>query len=355
MQRLEPGHDILTRPKEKCESETPPCLPGFPVFCQFWFVLIARYAVQDELYLQYLTDACLDAVRGLLGPRRALLWIRSALLSFRVSSAGETPQRLAFAAKAVCRLMRRAFVFALQDQMQSLCREIRLFSELLYHGLTTGAGLQTLGEEYCDILQVSGRHCSLGHADLSALLGPMPAPTGKSARASVWTCRICCLPYLTVLPHIPGSGSVGSPGSQCRLRQGIRPLHTLNVPSSLLLYAVMLLSPSGQLCSVSGHETRMGQLAALLVGVRACMWAQAPLELLLAQCAGVCWCCCKRLRPILLSTYRPHVWPSTRIHNRTLLDWKTLHLPLKGALMHSPLQVGPCPSRACCHAKNSPT
>ena len=37
-------------------------------------------------------------------------------------------------------------------------REIRLFAELLYHGLTTGAGLQTLGEEYCDILQVSGQH-----------------------------------------------------------------------------------------------------------------------------------------------------------------------------------------------------
>ncbi|KAK9786583.1 hypothetical protein WJX73_010336 [Symbiochloris irregularis] len=71
---------------------------------------IVRASQKDELYLQYLTDACLDAVRGLLGPRRALLWMR----------------------------------------------EVRLFSELLYHGLTTGAGLQTLGEEYCDILQVSG-------------------------------------------------------------------------------------------------------------------------------------------------------------------------------------------------------
>ena len=28
--------------------------------------------------------------------------------------------------------------------------------ELLYNGLTTGAGTQTLGEEYCDILQVFG-------------------------------------------------------------------------------------------------------------------------------------------------------------------------------------------------------
>ena len=29
-------------------------------------------------------------------------------------------------------------------------------AQLLYHGLTTGAGVQTLGEEYCDILQVTG-------------------------------------------------------------------------------------------------------------------------------------------------------------------------------------------------------
>ena len=34
--------------------------------------------------------------------------------------------------------------------------------ELLYNGLTTGAGTQTLGEEYCDILQVTGAlRCSM--------------------------------------------------------------------------------------------------------------------------------------------------------------------------------------------------
>ena len=42
-------------------------------------------------------------------------------------------------------------------------RETRLAAELLYHGLTTGAGVQTLGEEYCDILQVTGAlHVSQG-------------------------------------------------------------------------------------------------------------------------------------------------------------------------------------------------
>lgn len=37
------------------------------------------------------------------------------------------------------------------------CREVKLVAELLYSGLTTGAGLQTLGEEYCDIIQAAGR------------------------------------------------------------------------------------------------------------------------------------------------------------------------------------------------------
>ncbi|KAK3065880.1 hypothetical protein LTS18_002283, partial [Coniosporium uncinatum] len=32
--------------------------------------------------------------------------------------------------------------------------ELRTFSELLYLGLTTGVGNQTLGEEYCDVVQV---------------------------------------------------------------------------------------------------------------------------------------------------------------------------------------------------------
>ena len=29
--------------------------------------------------------------------------------------------------------------------------------QILYYSLTTGAGVQTLGEEYCDILQVTGQ------------------------------------------------------------------------------------------------------------------------------------------------------------------------------------------------------
>ena len=44
-----------------------------------------------------------------------------------------------------------------------LGREIQMACELLYNGLTTGAGNQTLGEEYCDILQVTGACLSTMH------------------------------------------------------------------------------------------------------------------------------------------------------------------------------------------------
>ena len=42
--------------------------------------------LQDELYLHYLIDACHDAVRRLLGPRRALLWNRHAPAEFSAPS-----------------------------------------------------------------------------------------------------------------------------------------------------------------------------------------------------------------------------------------------------------------------------
>lgn len=71
---------------------------------------IVRANQKDELYLSHFTDACHDVVRQLLGPRRALLYTR----------------------------------------------ETQVLANLLYFGLTTGTGVQTLGEEYCDILQTTG-------------------------------------------------------------------------------------------------------------------------------------------------------------------------------------------------------
>lgn len=50
-------------------------IPSFPAAAQ---PDIVRANQKDDLYLQTLTDSCHDAVRSLLGPRRALLWSRSA-------------------------------------------------------------------------------------------------------------------------------------------------------------------------------------------------------------------------------------------------------------------------------------
>lgn len=49
---------------------------------------------------------------------------------------------------------------------------MKLLASLLYHGLTTGAGAATLGEEYCDILQTgaSGRLPRHGQQWLLVLL-----------------------------------------------------------------------------------------------------------------------------------------------------------------------------------------
>lgn len=84
-----------------------PLAPGplFPIAHQ---PDIVRAAQKDRFYSDSLAQACKDAVNATLGPRYSLVY----------------------------------------------SREISLASDLIYHALTTGAGLQTLGEEFCDLLQV---------------------------------------------------------------------------------------------------------------------------------------------------------------------------------------------------------
>jgi Pex2 / Pex12 amino terminal region len=53
------------------------------------------------------------------------------------------------------------------------CRETHLAAGVLYYALTTGAGLQTLGEEYCDLLQITGLAADA--------FGPKYACTGSHA------------------------------------------------------------------------------------------------------------------------------------------------------------------------------
>ncbi|KAL6523953.1 peroxisome biogenesis factor 10 [Orobanche minor] len=71
---------------------------------------IMRAAEKDDQYASFVYDACRDAFRHLFGTRVAV----------------------------------------------SYQNETRLLGQMLYYVLTTGAGKQTLGEEYCDITQVAG-------------------------------------------------------------------------------------------------------------------------------------------------------------------------------------------------------
>ena len=57
-------------------------------------------------------------------------------------------------------------------------------ADLLYSGLTTGAGLQTLGEEYCDILQAAGA-CLLIPVRSSAAVAPVGFMFKPSCKAGM--------------------------------------------------------------------------------------------------------------------------------------------------------------------------
>ena len=92
-----------------------------------------RAAQKDDAYATALAEAVADAVRRLLGPAAALAW----------------------------------------------ARETRLVADLLYHGLTTGRGLATLGEEYCDLLQATAG--AGGRAGLVA--GPPPGAVRRGVLA----------------------------------------------------------------------------------------------------------------------------------------------------------------------------
>lgn len=77
---------------------------------------IIRSAQKDELYLHEFEESCHEVVRSTLGP-----------------------------------------IFALR-----FARETKLAAAALYYGLTSGAGRQTVGEEYCDLRQIAGSHGSPG-------------------------------------------------------------------------------------------------------------------------------------------------------------------------------------------------
>lgn len=72
-------------------------------------------------------------------------------------------------------------------------REFRLVSAAIYYLLTTGTGLQTLGEEYCDILQMWGRPPSLTappSTQLQQSAAALPPQAAISAAAATATALV---------------------------------------------------------------------------------------------------------------------------------------------------------------------
>ncbi|XP_057524301.1 peroxisome biogenesis factor 10 isoform X2 [Amaranthus tricolor] len=82
---------------------------GFPAAAQ---PEIMRAAEKDDHYASFVSEACRDAFRHLFGARLAVAYHS----------------------------------------------ETKLLGQMLYYILTTGAGQQTLGEEYCDIVQITGSY-----------------------------------------------------------------------------------------------------------------------------------------------------------------------------------------------------
>ncbi|KNA13469.1 hypothetical protein SOVF_116770 [Spinacia oleracea] len=73
---------------------------------------VMRAAEKDDQYASFVSDACRDAFRHLFGARIAVAYHS----------------------------------------------ETKLLGQMLYYILTTGAGQQTLGEEYCDLVQIAGSY-----------------------------------------------------------------------------------------------------------------------------------------------------------------------------------------------------
>ncbi|CAN0881470.1 Peroxisome biogenesis factor 10 [Linum grandiflorum] len=140
---------------------------------------IMRAAEKDDQYASFLYDACRDAVRHLFGTRVALayqneVFVLSLSFSLVVSSASN-------------------FTSTLLPKIVFDILQTKLLGQMLYYVLTTGAGQQTLGEEYCDIIQVG---CSCGTGRFSQVSGPYGLPP-TPAKRTLFVLYQTTVPYLT--------------------------------------------------------------------------------------------------------------------------------------------------------------
>eukprot|EP00983_Pelagomonas_calceolata_P053899 1143482-Pelagomonas_calceolata.AAC.1 len=123
---------------------------------------------QDDIYSNQLHDGCQDLAQRVLGVFPALQY-ESALQRRNMSIIIKIqilPACPAFPASFVpikigrsrtdqhLMLTQQHTHTRARARTHAFVREVRLLAQLLYHGVTTGAGLQTLGEEYCNMMQL---------------------------------------------------------------------------------------------------------------------------------------------------------------------------------------------------------
>lgn len=156
----------------------------FPVAAQ---PEIMRAAEKDDQYASFVYDACRDAFRHLFGSYRFFIicflpllaispFYLISILWFRykgccsLSEGGQIFNSQSFSfqnsqvlSKTIFTTKKIIFVIMHCGQHIScyivfpvfLILQTKLLGQMLYYVLTTGSGQQTLGEEYCDITQVS--------------------------------------------------------------------------------------------------------------------------------------------------------------------------------------------------------
>ncbi|KAI8562459.1 hypothetical protein RHMOL_Rhmol03G0038900 [Rhododendron molle] len=112
---------------------------------------IMRAAEKDDQYASFVYDACRDAFRHLFGLLLLLLYY----LGLQFFPHYFYPSVLLLLRIRVRKLETVVDVNS-QTLPESYSFQTKLLGQILYYVLTTGSGQQTLGEEYCDIIQVAG-------------------------------------------------------------------------------------------------------------------------------------------------------------------------------------------------------
>ena len=184
-------------------SPPPSAPPPFPLASAPDLV---RASQKDDAYERALGDSLADASRRVAGPATAAAW----------------------------------------------SREARAAATLLYHGLTTGVGVATPGEEYCDLVQVAGGGGRGGVAASAA-----GAPPGPARRAAYVLLR-------TAVPYMLDGGASGGSDAWPPRRRDV-PAAATPAPSPLRATLTTALTTARSWASAHGATAARAHLALFYV------------------------------------------------------------------------------------------